>query len=192
MKIDPSVVAFDIDGVVADTMRLFLHIAKSEFFIESIRYEDIIDYDLRKCLDIRDDVMMEIIVKIMSGDYTMPLRPMADAPRVLNVLNSHYRPTLFVTARPEKSFITQWLCENIGVPSSEIEVVATGSFEGKTEILKERNVHCFVEDRLETCFLLAEAGVTPIVFRQPWNRKPHPFREVSSWREIESLLHMNG
>ncbi len=191
MKIDPSVVAFDIDGVVADTMRLFLHIAKVEFYIESVRYEDIIDYDLRKCLDISDDVMMEIIVKIMSGDYTMPLHPMADAPRVLNMLNSRHRPTLFVTARPEKAHIMAWLCENIGVRSSEIEVVATGSFEGKTEILKERNVRCFVEDRLETCFLLAEAGVTPIVFRQPWNRKPHPFREVGSWREIESLLHLN-
>ncbi len=188
MKIDPSVVAFDIDGVVADTMRLFMAIAESEYGIEPIRYEDILDYDLRNCLDVSDDVMMEIIIKIIAGDFSMPLCPIDDAPRVLNLLNRYHRPTLFVTARPEKAYIAQWLCDTIGLKTGAIEVVATGSFEGKQEILARHNIRCFVEDRLETCFMLADAGIEPIVFRQPWNRKRHPFKEVASWREIESLL----
>lgn len=188
MKIDPSVVAFDIDGVVADTMRLFMAIAESEYGIEPIRYEDILDYDLRNCLNVSDDVMMEIIIKIIAGDFSMPLSPIDDAPRVLSLLNRHHRPTLFVTARPEKAYIARWLCDTIGLKTGAIEVVATGSFEGKQEILERYNIRCFVEDRLETCFILAEAGIEPIVFRQPWNRKPHPFKEVGNWREIESLL----
>lgn len=190
MKINPSVLAFDIDGVVADTMRLFLSIAASEYGMNSARYEDIVDYDLRKCLPISDEVMMAIIVKIMAGDFSAPLNPISDAPRVLSHLNRRHRPTLFVTARPEKAHISQWLCENLGVGPEAIEVVATGSFEGKKEILEDRNIHYFVEDRLETCFLLAEAGITPIVFKQPWNRKPHPFKEVGGWQEIESLINM--
>lgn len=188
MKIDPSVVAFDIDGVVADTMRLFMAIAESEYGIEPIRYEDILDYDLRNCLNVSDDVMMEIIIKIIAGDFSMPLSPIDDAPRVLSLLNRHHRPTLFVTARPEKAYIARWLCDTIGLKTGAIEVVATGSFEGKQEILERYNIRCFVEDRLETCFILAEAGIEPIVFRQPWNRKPHPFKEVGNWREIESLF----
>ena len=188
MKIEPSVVAFDIDGVVADTMRLFLSIARSEYGINTIQYEDIVDYDLRRCLDIDEGVMTEILIRIMSGDFSVPLRPIDDAPRILNRLNRHHRPTLFVTARPEQGPITGWLCEHIGVPLDAIEVVATGSFEKKQEILQSNNIECFVEDRLETCFLLAEAGVSPIVFRQPWNRKPHPFIEVKDWAEIESLI----
>ncbi len=191
MKIEPSVVAFDIDGVVADTMRLFLSIARSEYGINSVRYEDIVDYDLRTCLDLDEGVMTEILIRIMSGDFSVPLSPIVDAPRILNRLNRHHRPTLFVTARPEEGPITGWLCEHIGVPPDAIQVVATGSFEGKQEVLKSNNIECFVEDRLETCFLLAEAGVSPIVFRQPWNRKPHPFREVGSWREIESMLSLH-
>jgi hypothetical protein len=35
--IDPGTLAFDIDGVVADTMTLFLEIARDEFNINSIR-----------------------------------------------------------------------------------------------------------------------------------------------------------
>jgi hypothetical protein len=54
--------------------------------------------------------------------------------------------------------------------------------------LTERNISCFVEDRLETCYPLREAGVTPILFRQPWNRKRHPFTEVGSWQELESMI----
>jgi hypothetical protein len=45
-----------------------------------------------------------------------------------------------------------------------------------------------VEDRLETCFPLQEAGITPVLFRQPWNRKSHPFMEVGTWKELESLI----
>jgi len=46
----------------------------------------------------------------------------------------------------------------------------------------------FVEDRLETCFPLSDAGITPVLFKQPWNRKEHPFIEVGTWRELESLI----
>jgi hypothetical protein len=38
--IHPASVAFDIDGVIADTMTLFLDIAGDVFHINGIRYED--------------------------------------------------------------------------------------------------------------------------------------------------------
>jgi len=66
--------------------------------------------------------------------------------------------------------------------------VATGSFEGKADVLLNRNISYVVEDRLETCFSLEAAGITPVVFKQPWNRKRHPFMEVGTWNELESLI----
>lgn len=191
MNIEPSTVAFDIDGVVADTMRLFLEIAESEYGIAALSYDDIVDYDLRNCLDISEELMMTIIVKIMAGDFSGPLHPIEGAPQALKKINHRHRPTLFVTARPDKAHITKWLCEHLDTGDGAIEVVATGSFEGKSEILEMRNIRYFVEDRLETCFLLAKAGIEPIVFAQPWNRKPHPFAEVGTWKEIESLLRIS-
>ena len=190
MKIDPRVLAFDIDGVVADTMTLFLNIADKEFGIRHIRYEDITDYDLTAAAAIDQTVMVNIISRILDGSHGGLLNPLQDAPLVLRRLNRICSPTLFVTARPEADPITGWMCDVLETGPECIEVVATGSFEDKREVLAERNISYFVEDRLETCFLLADAGIEPIVFRQPWNRKPHPFAEVGSWRELESMIAM--
>jgi len=46
VKIDPTSVAFDIDGVVADTMSLFIDIARDEFNLKNITYEQITSYSL--------------------------------------------------------------------------------------------------------------------------------------------------
>jgi hypothetical protein len=94
----------------------------------------------------------------------------------------------FVTARPEAGVIRTWLEHNMPLDADRIDVAATGSFEAKAEVLLAQGIRVFVEDRLETCFLLSRVGITPILFAQPWNRYPHPFREVSSWEEIASLM----
>ena len=72
--------------------------------------------------------------------------------------------------------------------SESVEVIATGSFEAKADVLLGKNISCFVEDRLETCFALKEKGITPVLFRQPWNRKKHPFVEVGNWEELEAMI----
>ncbi|NOY68696.1 MAG: haloacid dehalogenase [Deltaproteobacteria bacterium] len=187
IKIDPSRIAFDIDGVVADTMSLFLSIA-GDFGVTGIRYEDITEYDVRKSTGLDDDALTQIILRILSGEHAFSLYPLPGAIHILKRLNKRHRPTLFVTARPDAEHIEEWLLARLDVSPSDIEIVATGSFSDKKDVLLEKGVSWFVDDRLETCFVLAEAGVTPIVFNQPWNRKPHPFLEVSSWNEIEEMI----
>ncbi|MFP4668042.1 MAG: 5' nucleotidase, NT5C type [Desulfosalsimonas sp.] len=188
VEIDPAKLAFDIDGVVADTMSLFLAIAESDFGIRHVRYEDITDYSLREAAGIEENVIWEIILRILEGKYAFSLDPVRHAPEVLRRINRRCRPTLFVTARPEADHISDWLCSILQADPGAIEVIATGSFEEKSAVLTERNISCFVEDRLETCYLLADAGIKPIVFAQPWNRKDHPFTEVGTWRELESMI----
>jgi uncharacterized HAD superfamily protein len=75
---------------------------------------------------------------------------------------------------------------------SDIRLEATSVHEKKIPVLLKHGIRYFVEDRLETCYLLEKTPVTPIVFEQPWNRKPHPFQTVKSWREIEALIQWNG
>ncbi len=186
--IDPAGLAFDIDGVVADTMSLFIHIAREDFGVRHLRYEDITDYALEGLGGMDRMLAMEIILRILTGSHSAPLQPFEGAAEVICRLNRLHRPTLFVTARPNTDQIYQWMLSLLSLEPSDIEIVATGAFDEKAEVLLSRGITTFVEDRLETCYTLSKAGINPIVFKQPWNRKPHPFIEVENWRELEALI----
>ena len=102
-------------------------------------------------------------------------------------------PLLFVTARDRRRPIERWLHRHLApVPPSAIRVLATGDPDTKIHYLKDHGIHYFVEDRLDTCLQLADHGITPILFAQPWNRQPHPFIEVADWPELAGLLFEEG
>jgi len=186
--IHPAAVAFDIDDVVADTMSLFLEIARRDYRLDRFRHEDITSYMLEECLDIERDVLETILKRIIDGNFSIPLQPLSGAPEVLGRLAAVSRPLLFVTARPRRDAISDWIRRVLGLTADNVEIVATGTFDGKADILQQRRILYFVDDRLETCYALEAAGVTPILFRRPWNRRAHPFSEVGSWHEIEKMI----
>ncbi len=187
-KIDPATMAFDIDGVFADTMALFIDIARDEFNINGIKYEDITSYSLKECINMESELVETIVTKIVDGNYQPTLRPFKNAAQVLSRMGMKHGPILFVTARPYLGPIYDWMLDVLPLEPSAIEIITTGSFDGKADILTDRNISCFVEDRLETCFILEEVGITPVLFKQPWNRRKHPFIEVSTWNELASLI----
>ncbi len=186
--INPASVAFDIDGVIADTMTLFLDIARDIFHINGIRYQDIVCYNLAECIPMQPDLIDAVVGRILDGNYLTPLKPIDGAHDVLTRLQRHHSPVLFVTARPYLGPIRNWMLDWLSLDARSIDVMAVGSFENKADVLIERNITCFVEDRLETCYRLQDAGIAPILFKQPWNREPHPFVEVGSWKELEDLI----
>ncbi len=186
--IDPASVAFDIDGVVANTMSLFLEITRDVFHINGIRYEDISCYDLADCTGLDQGVIDAVVERILDGNYASSLNPIDGAADVLTRIGNHHSPLLFVTARPYIGPIRDWMLDLLPLGPQGVEVITTGSFENKTDVLLERNITCFVEDRLDTCYRLMDAGIRPILFKQPWNRQPHPFVEVGSWKELELII----
>ncbi len=185
--IDPASLAFDIDGVVADTMKLFIDLAREEYGIDTLSYGGITSYALEDCLDMDREVMGEILTRIQDGDYEIPLLPMEGAGELLGILGERHGPVLFVTARPYPGPIRDWMVDNTELADASVELVTTGGFDAKAEVLLEKGIRFFVEDRLETCFLLKDRGITPIVYRQPWNREPHPFVEVAGWSDLKRL-----
>ncbi len=186
--IDPRRLAFDIDGVIADTMSLFLDIAREEYQIEGVAYEDITCYTLEACMNIEPAIIREIVVRLQTGDYRCSRPPMPGVRNVLRRVGRHYGPLRLVTARPTVAPIYDWLLSASGLTAADIDVVATGDYTAKVEVLQAKGVAYFVEDRLDTCFLLRAAGITPILFRQPWNRLSHPFIEVGSWAELGEVI----
>jgi uncharacterized HAD superfamily protein len=180
--------AFDIDGVIANTMALFLEIVRDEFEIDGIRYEDITCYNLADCLDLDLEIIDSAVTKILNGNHRSTLKPISGAPEVLSRIAVNHGPIVFVTARPYIGPISDWLADVMALKPAACDVVATGSHEAKSEVLLQRNISYFVDDRLETCYSLQEAGIIPILFKQPWNREPHPFAEVGNWGELNALI----
>ena len=190
--VTPGNIAFDIDGVFADTMALFLEIGHKDYGINHIRYQDITEYFLEECLDIDPEIIKVIINRILEGDFEPELKPIDGAVEVLSEI-AKAQPLLFVTARPELSTIKEWVNTVLPLRPSDIEVIATGTLEAKGDVLNARGIRYFVEDCLEVCYMLREHAITPILFSQPWNRSSHhPFREVSSWAEIRALVSLHS
>ena len=188
MMIDPATLAFDFDGVLADTMSLFLEIARDEYNINGIGYDDITCYALDECLNIKPEVIAEIIDRLLKGDYSQPLHPMAGAAEVLVQISRYRNPIPLVTSRPHPGPINDWIINTLPLDPGAFEIIATGAAEAKADELINREIVYFVEDRLETCFSLMKAGITAILYRQPWNRRNHPFTEVGTWSELADLI----
>ena len=183
-------IAFDVDGVFANTMGLFLEIARKDFGINHIQYEDITQYYLEKCLDVPPEIINTIIDRILAGNFAYSLKPIHGSRRVLSALARHGR-LLFVTARPTASPIQEWIYDTLPDVRSSIEVVATGALEAKAGVLKAHGVRLFVEDSLEVCYMLHEQHITPVLYCQPWNRSAHPFQEVRNWDDISTLIDLD-
>ena len=169
-KISPREVAFDIDGVVADTFKVFVRAAQEEYGV-LIDYEEITDYEFWKVIDIDEETTHEIIDRILCCPLEMGIMPINGAVEVLTRL-SRLVPVLFVTAREERDAILEWVVAHFDeMEPRAIRLEAVGTHEEKAPILRRYGVNYFVEDRLETCYLLKAASVVPIVFEQPWNKK---------------------
>lgn len=190
-KIPPQKLAFDVDGVFADTFRTFVETARDQYGIQ-VEYEDITEYDFRQVIDIDEKTSDEIIQRILDNPLSMGIQPVIGAVDVLSRL-SQIGPLLFVTARSEKDSILEWVQQVLRVTDMDvIQLEATSTYVEKLPVLLKHGIRYFVEDRLETCYFLEKTPITPIVFEQPWNRKPHPFQTVKNWREIEDLIQWNG
>jgi hypothetical protein len=186
--IDPAALAFDIDGVIADTMHLFLDILNDHYGVHTVRYADITSYRLDHCLELDEDVLEGAVARILNGEYRAALKPIPGAGPVLRRIGETTGRILMVTARPEPGPIENWINQLLDGQRHRGQIVATGSFEAKTDVLLENDIKWFVEDRLETCHLLKTAGIEPVVFRQPWNQDSHDFLQVGSWQELEGCI----
>lgn len=186
-QISPRKLAFDVDGVFADTFRIFVETARNQYDVK-VEYEDITEYDFRKVVDIDDATSMLIIQRILDDPVQMGIKPIKGAIEVITRL-SLLGPVLFVTARPGRTAILEWLLKQLkDVDRTLIRLEATGTHQEKIPVLLDHGVRYFVEDRLDTCYLLASTSVKPIVFEQPWNRKPHPFPSVRTWKELSDMI----
>jgi len=186
-KINPALIGFDIDGVVADTGGAFIRIANEEYGINSISLDDITSFEVIDCLDVDQGIIEEIFIRLLDDPLTAGLQPMEDAIPVLHRFADE-APLTFITARPHEKPIARWLKHYLQPATFEkIRLVAMGVHDNKTAYIKDLGLKYFVDDRLQTCRMLANEGITPLVYNQPWNKNGHDLPTVNDWQAIHSL-----
>lgn len=186
-KINPAHIGFDIDGVVADTGGAFIQIASEEYGLSSLSLKDITYYDVVDCLDVDREIIDEIFTRLHDEPLSSGIQPMEDAINVLHKYAEH-APLTFVTARPEKKPIDLWLKHFLRPAAYEkMRLVAMGVHDNKTPYIKDLGLKYFVDDRLQTCQKLAQEGITPLVYNQPWNTNGHHLQTVADWQAIHDL-----
>ncbi|MCU0588522.1 MAG: hypothetical protein MUF52_10230 [Syntrophobacteraceae bacterium] len=193
--IDPMRLAFDIDGVVADTMAVFVQLARERYGLSQLSKDDLRCYELHHCLDMDREVLNDLICLTLDDEHTLQVPAMEGAPQVLTRL-AEQGPLRFVTARIWPESITQWLHLTLHqVPAHRIQVIATGAPEAKRQVLNDLGIRFFLEDRLETCRHLVRGGIQPFLFDQPWNRSSdvEEFPRIVSWDQFgEWVFQGNG
>jgi uncharacterized protein len=190
--IAPEHLGFDIDGVVADTMAVFVRLAQERYGLLDLTKDHLNQYDLFRCLSLDRSIIEDLICLTLDDEHTLQIPACPGAPEVLTELSRH-APLRFVTARIWPESITEWLYQQLpGVPRERIQVIATGAPEAKLKILQDLGVRYFVEDRLETCHFLAQDGIYPVVFDQPWNRMVTPFPRIHSWGQLRECLEVSN
>lgn len=184
--IHPSLIGFDIDGVVADTMEAFIRLAREEHGV-TVHPEEITAFQVEDCLDMDPAVVGEIFQHLLEDPLGNGLQLMPYAGLVLRELARH-APLTFVTARPLGQPIAEWLRVMLGDEVHPlVRLVATGEHDDKVRHIHALGLSHFVDDRAQTCLMLQAAGINPIVFSQPWNRGRHQLPVVEDWLAIRAL-----
>jgi len=192
--IDPCLIAFDIDGVVADTMAVFVRLAHEKYGLTDLSKQDMFSYNLYQCLPLEKQIIDDLVSLTLDAEHTMEILPIPGAPEVLTELG-RAAPLRFVTARIVGEWITEWIFAILPqVPRGMISVIASGSPETKLDILQELGVRWFVEDRIETCRQLKQAGIEPLLFEQPWNRNEPAdgFIKIRNWMQLKEWVLPSG
>ncbi len=187
MRIDPKLIGFDIDGVISNTSEAFLRILEQKYGIGGIKATDITEFDVSKCLAIAPEIIDRIFGILLRNPIEAELQPMPHAVTVLREIGQH-APLTFITARPEPQPIAAWLRYILGHDTfSKVRLTAMGDHDGKAEYIRKSGLEYFIDDRHQTGLELVRHGITPLVFRQPWNEGRHNLLSVSSWGEIGDL-----
>jgi uncharacterized HAD superfamily protein len=188
LKIQPHEIGFDLDGVIADTAEAFIRIACEKHDYCSFTSEDITNFELEECLGIPTDLVNSIFLEILLDSLSTGLQPMTGAVEVLGEISAH-APITVITARHLEKPVIDWF-DNFfpGSTRNAIKLIAMGDHNDKLRYIQDHNLKYFIDDRAETCNMLAAANIKPLVFSHPWNRNRHNLPTVENWQEIRKLL----
>lgn len=186
--IHPAEIGFDLDGVIANTAEAFIRIACEEYSYCSFSVDDITTFQIEECIGMPSTMVAQIFNDILENSLATGLQPMPGAVEVLGELAAH-APVTVITARHLEQPVIDWFERFFPRRTQDaIRLVAMGDHDDKLRYIRHHQLKYFIDDRAETCTMLAAAQVVPFVYSHPWNRNRHNLPTVESWQDIRALL----
>jgi uncharacterized HAD superfamily protein len=184
--IAPAHIGFDFDGVIADIGEAFVRLACTRYGCD-LELDKISSFQVDECIDLPREAIEAIFDDILRDSIGTGLRPIEGAIEALKRLGGH-APVTIITARPRVEPVRDWLEHHFDRHRCNITLISSGRHDDKEQFIRQHNIVYFIDDRVETCIMLAESGLKPMVFTQPWNRGQHNLPAVNTWAEIIDLL----
>ncbi len=178
-------IGVDIDGVLADSLPLWVHELNS-YFNKNKRVEELHLFDICRSFEVTPDELSRFIE--LKGEYLMSEpSPMTGAPHYLGRIKQNHE-IFIITARSERfrRETQKWL-EKHDIPYNGLFLL--GSHEKKGVCL-EKDLHVMVEDTLEIGKEVSLAGVPVLLLDAPYNKGALPgmvYRK-RSWDEIYQAI----
>ena len=189
-KIAPSLIGFDFDGVIADIGEAFIRLACTDHGHCDLKLEQISSFQVEKCLNMERATIEQIFEDILQDSIGTDLKPIDGAVESLKRICSHGQVTI-ITARPEIGPVRDWLELHCGGEAEQIKLISSGHHDDKERFIRQQKILYFIDDRLTTCQMLAESGLKPFVYVQPWNSDRHELPSGRNWQEILDRLAVN-
>ncbi|MGI9537771.1 MAG: 5' nucleotidase, NT5C type [Desulfocapsaceae bacterium] len=189
-KIVPELIGFDFDGVIADIGEAFIRLACTDHGHCDLKLEQINSFQVEQCLNMPRATIEKIFEDILQDSIATDLKPINGAIESLKQIGIR-GPVTIITARPDIGPVHDWLQLYWGEGAERIKLISSGNHDDKERFIRQHNIIYFIDDRLTTCQMLAESGLKPMVFTQPWNRDHHDLPSVSNWQEILDLFEIS-
>ncbi len=171
-------IGLDIDGVLAQFSKGMVDKA-IELGLTGYptRKEDVSHWDhLSDCGDLWKRIKYD-------ESFWLYLEPFPDA------LPIDFEVTRYITSRPIGNEISYfWLWKN-GFPNPE-RCTTVPNPDDKLEVLRQIGIDVFVDDRIETCHQIQDAGIQAILFNAPYQRG-HAYTglvPIYSLKEVRGIL----
>lgn len=171
----------DLDDVLAETGRAFLEVLAREFG-KRIEFEDIVDYDLGKSLDLEPEILAEFMRAVHRPRVLGGLSPIRGAIETVGDWVSRGYEVDVVTGRPEQTAeVSRGWLEAHRVPHRRLAFVDKYAWPGEVFQASEgtglhelvgSGYRLAVEDSADVAERLAGLLEVPVVLLdRPWNRR---------------------
>jgi len=183
---------FDFDGVICDISEYLIK-KVSEKLQRDITKDDFKKYHLNKSFP--DELSKTDVTEIIKEVIEYDKHPLIDGARYFfdNFYNKEFGKQInIITGRPSWSTsISKFMFNHF--PDFKISIIHVNNME-KGLPAKKIGITHFVEDNLYASIDLANHGIVPIIFNQPWNKVSERTLlnnvaiRVRTWKEIEKYI----